>query len=427
MDTLLRVTQRVRRMRAHSTLAHKHLPTGIRMSATVILKSGKEKSLLRRHPWVFSGAIQRIKGKPLDGEVVNVHSAKGDWLAQGSFSSASQIQVRVWSFNQQDSIDQHFFEQRIRTAWHMRQHIIEKHGLTGVRVIAAENDGFPGITIDKFDNVLVCQILTTGGEFFKALIIAALNTVFPNHCIYERSDVAVRKKENLELTTGVLAGNFPDSDILIKENGFTIKVDPITGHKTGFYLDQRDGRAALEPYVKDKTVLNCFCYTGTFGLYALRGGATKVTNVDVSEAALHLAEEHVELNNLPKENAEFVKADVFELLREYQKTGKKFDVIVLDPPKFADNKGQVTRACRGYKDINRLALTLLNPNGYLLTFSCSGLISQDLFQKVVADAALDANREISFVERLHQAADHPTLSSYPEGYYLKGFVCQARA
>lgn len=397
------------------------------MSATVILKSGKEKSLLRRHPWVFSGAIQRIKGKPLDGEVVNVYSTKGDWLAQGSFSSASQIQVRVWSFQQDELINQDFFEQRIRTAWQMRQHTIEKHGLTGVRVIAGENDGFPGITIDKYADVLVCQILTTGGEFFKTQIIAALKVIFPNHCIYERSDVAIRKKEQLELTTGVLAGEFPTTDIVIKENGFDIKVDPVGGHKTGFYLDQRDGRAALEAYCHEKNVLNCFCYTGTFGLYALRGGAAKVTNVDVSEPALALAKQHVEMNNLPIENAEFVKADVFELLREYQKAGKKFDVIVLDPPKFADNKGQVQRACRGYKDINRLALTLLNPNGYLLTFSCSGLITSDLFQKVVADAALDANREISFVQRLHQAADHPTLSSYPEGYYLKGFVCQTRS
>lgn len=396
------------------------------MSATIILKSGKEKSLLRRHPWVFSGAIQRIKGKPLDGEVVNVVSAKGDWLAQGSFSSASQIQVRVWSFNQTDTIDQAFFERRIRTAWQMRQHIIQRNGLTGVRVIAAENDGFPGITIDKYDQVLVCQILSTGGEFFKAQMITALQNVFPEHCIYERSDVAVRKKENLALTTGVLAGEYPSQDIVIQENGFSINVDPMTGHKTGFYLDQRDGRAALEPYVQNKTVLNCFCYTGTFGLYALRGGATKVTNVDVSDAALELAKQHVDMNNLPQDKAEFVKADVFELLREYQKTGRKFDVIVLDPPKFADNKGQVQRACRGYKDINRLALSLLNPNGYLLTFSCSGLINSDLFQKVVADAALDANREISFIERLHQASDHPTLSSYPEGYYLKGFVCQAR-
>jgi len=269
-----------------------------------------------------------------------------------------------------------------------------------------------------------CQLLSAGAERHKGEIVGALMSIFPGSSIYERSDVEVRTKEGLEPIKGALWGNEPTQPVLIDENGFKIEVDIIDGHKTGFYLDQRDSRAALERFSKGKTVLNCFSYTGTFSLYALRGGCEHVTNVDVSQPALDTAKRNVEHNNLDLDKVSFVKQDVFKLLRQYRDEGKQFDTIVMDPPKFADNKAQLTGACRGYKDINMIAMQILKPGGTLLTFSCSGLMEQNLFQKVVADAALDAGKDLLIMERLNQAADHPIAGSYPEGFYLKGLICK---
>lgn len=358
------------------------------------------------------------------GDTVDVFDQKGNWLARGAYSPESQIRVRVWTFNQHEEIDQQFFEQKLASAQSRRDYFTKRDGLTGYRLIAAESDGLPGITIDRYNNIIVCQLLSAGAEFQRFTLVAALQKLYPECAIYERSDVDVRKKEGLELRTGWLTEPLDSTECIIEEHGLKIHVDVEQGHKTGFYLDQRDSRFAAGSYAKDKTVLNCFSYTGTFALHCAAQGAKEVTNVDVSQTALDLAKRNLALNGLEDANVNFVKEDVFKLLRQYREEKKTFDMIILDPPKFVDSKAQLTRACRGYKDINMLAMQLLKPGGLLLTFSCSGLLDASLFQKVVADGALDANKKAYFVERLHQAADHPVGSNYPEGYYLKGLVCQ---
>ncbi|ATD06025.1 methyltransferase domain-containing protein [Pseudoalteromonas piscicida] len=394
------------------------------MTCALYLQPGREKSLNRKHPWVFSKAIKKVKGKPALGDTVKIYSNEGKYLATAAYSPDSQIRARIWTFDESQHIDQAFFEQKLARALAAREYVIAEGGLTGFRLCAAESDGLPGVTIDKFDNYLVCQLLSAGAERHKGEIVMALQSLFPDCHVYERSDVDVRKKEGLDKITGPLAGDAPTAPVLISENGLKIEVDIIGGHKTGFYLDQRDSRAALERFVKDKEVLNCFCYTGTFGLYALRGGCSKVINVDVSQPALDTAKRNVEHNELDLSKAEFVKQDVFKLLRQYRDEGRQFDTIVMDPPKFAESKAQLNGACRGYKDINMIAMQILKPGGTLLTFSCSGLMEQNLFQKVVADAALDAGKELLIMERLNQAADHPIAGNYPEGFYLKGLICK---
>ncbi|WP_394152323.1 class I SAM-dependent methyltransferase [Vibrio maritimus] len=394
------------------------------MAAAIHLVKGRDKSLRRKHPWVFSRGISRVDGSPALGETVDIYAHNGEWLAKAAYSPNSQIRARVWSFKKQD-IDVEFFIQQIQQAQLLREDIIERDGLTGYRLIAAESDGLPGVTIDRYGNFLVCQLLSAGAEYQKETLVQALIHCFPECSIYERSDVSVRKKEGLEERTGVLHGESPDKPVVIEENGVKISVDIINGHKTGFYLDQRDSRFQAQKYVKDKEVLNCFSYTGGFGLYALKGGAKRVINADVSQLALDTAKHNAELNGFTeKKKAVFLNADVFKLLREYRDQGTKFDVVIMDPPKFAESKAQLNGACRGYKDINMLAMQILKPGGTLLTYSCSGLMDGNLFQKIIADAAVDANRSVKFVERFEQAADHPTDTAYPEGFYLKGFACK---
>ncbi|EHU9450755.1 TPA: class I SAM-dependent methyltransferase [Vibrio vulnificus] len=395
------------------------------MSAAIYLVKGREKSVVRRHPWIFSRGIDRVEGNPQLGETVDVYGHDGKWLAKAAYSPESQIRARVWSFEKQD-VNRAFFVKRIQDAQLLREDVIERDGLTGYRLIAAESDGMPGVTIDRYQNFFVCQLLSAGAEHQKQNIVDALIEVFPDCNVYERSDVSVRKKEGLQETIGVLHGEMPPKSVVIEENGVKISVDIVGGHKTGFYLDQRDSRQQAMKYVKDKEVLNCFSYTGGFGLYALKGGAKRVINADVSQPALDTAKFNAELNefDISKKRAVFLNADVFKLLREYRDQGTKFDVVIMDPPKFAESKAQLNGACRGYKDINMLAMQILNPGGTLLTYSCSGLMDQVLFQKIIADAAVDAGRSVKFVERFEQAADHPTDTAYPEGFYLKGFACK---
>lgn len=395
------------------------------MNPSVYLVKGREKSLRRRHPWIFSRGIQRVEGKPSLGQTVDVYDHQGQWLARGAFSPNSQIRVRVWTFEQED-IDVDFFKKRLLQAQGLRDVLAARDGLTGYRLIAAESDGLPGITIDRYGDFLVCQLLSAGAEAQKDNLVEALVALYPACSIYERSDVSVRKKEGLKERTGVLHGEMPPASVVIEENGVKISVDITGGHKTGFYLDQRDSREAAVKYVNGKRVLNCFCYTGGFGLYALKGGAAEVINVDVSQPALDIAKSNAEMNGYDLSKAQFVNADVFKLLREYRDAGELFDVVIMDPPKFAESKAQLTGACRGYKDINMLAMQILKPGGTLLTYSCSGLMDNALFQKIIADAALDANRDVQFIERFEQAADHPIDTAYPEGFYLKGFACHVK-
>ncbi|AMG31591.1 methyltransferase domain-containing protein [Grimontia hollisae] len=395
------------------------------MNPSVYLVKGREKSLRRRHPWIFSRGIQRVEGKPSLGQTVDVYDHQGQWLARGAFSPNSQIRVRVWTFEQEE-INVDFFKKRLQQAQGLRDVLAARDGLTGYRLIAAESDGLPGITIDRYGDFLVCQLLSAGAEAQKDNLVAALVDLYPACSIYERSDVSVRKKEGLKERTGVLHGDMPPASVVIEENGVKISVDITGGHKTGFYLDQRDSREAAVKYVSGKRVLNCFCYTGGFGLYALKGGAAEVINVDVSQPALDIAQSNAEMNGYDLSKAQFVNADVFKLLREYRDAGELFDVVIMDPPKFAESKSQLAGACRGYKDINMLAMQILKPGGTLLTYSCSGLMDNALFQKIIADAALDANRDVQFIERFEQAADHPIDSAYPEGFYLKGFACHVK-
>ena len=394
------------------------------MSARISLNVGREKSLLRKHPWIFSKAINKIKGKPMLGDTVDVFDSKGNWLAKGAYSPESQIRIRIWSFDEHQEIDRDFFFNKLQKAQVRRDWFIAQGKLTGYRLIAGESDGLPGVTIDKYDNFLVCQLLSAGADFHRYTLVSCLKELYPDCHIYERSDVDVRKKEGLEPVTGWLTEPQDSTECVIEEHGIKIHVDVATGHKTGFYLDQRDSRLTAGKFAKDKTILNCFSYTSTFALHCAANNAKEVINVDVSQAALDMGKRNLELNGLADANVSFVKADVFKLLRTYREEKRRFDMIILDPPKFVESKAQLTGACRGYKDINMLAMQLLNPGGILLTFSCSGLMEASLFQKVVADAALDAKRNVYFVERLQQAADHPISSNYPEGYYLKGLVCQ---
>ncbi|WP_111977798.1 class I SAM-dependent rRNA methyltransferase [Algibacillus agarilyticus] len=394
------------------------------MTARIVLNPGRDKSLIRKHPWVFSRAIKEIQGKPERGETVEVVNNKNNFLCLAAYSPDSQITARAWSFNAKDTIDADFFEQKITKALKTRLDIIADES-DAYRLIAAESDGLPGVTIDYYAGTIVAQFLSAGAEFHKANIVTALLNVFPNAPIFERSDVDVRKKEGLHPIKGWLANPQESTKVVITEHGLKIELDIEQGHKTGFYLDQRDSRYATRKYCQGKTVLNCFSYTGAFSLYAKQAGAKSITNVDISANAIALARQNHTLNGFDEKETEFVKADVFKLLRQYKEEGRKFDTIILDPPKFVENKHQLKGACRGYKDINMLAFQLLNEGGTLLSFSCSGLMEESLFQKIIADAALDANRNGIFIEKLGQAKDHPIGLAYPEGYYLKGFVVRA--
>ncbi|MGK2697418.1 23S rRNA (cytosine(1962)-C(5))-methyltransferase RlmI [Serratia surfactantfaciens] len=394
------------------------------MTVRLFLAKGREKSLLRRHPWVFSGAVQRVEGKALSGETIDILDSQGKWLARGAYSPESQIRARVWTFQQDEEINIDFFIRRLQQAQSWRDWVAQRDGLDGYRLIAGESDGMPGITIDRFQNFLVLQLLSAGAEYQRPALLSALQHCYPECSIYDRSDVAVRKKEGLPLAQGPVLGDLPPELLPITEHGMKLLVDIQQGHKTGFYLDQRDSRLAARNYSAGRRVLNCFSYTGAFAVSALMGDCAQVISVDTSQAALDIAKQNVELNKLDLNKAEFVRDDVFQLLRNYRTQGEKFDLIIMDPPKFVENKNQLASACRGYKDINMLALQLLNPGGILLSFSCSGLMPTDLFQKILADAAVDAGRDVQFIEQFRQAADHPVIATYPEGLYLKGFACR---
>jgi 23S rRNA (cytosine1962-C5)-methyltransferase len=392
--------------------------------AFVIVKPKRDKSLLRRHPWVFNGAIAKTRGHLEPGCTVDVVSTRGNWLGRGAHSPRSQISVRIWTFDETEAVDEQFFRNRLERALACRRSLVDQMHLTGYRLVNAESDGLPGVIIDRYGDFLVCQFLTVGAEAWKDTIVDQLGALIPVAGIFERSDSPVRDKEGLARQTGVLAGQEPPATIAFQEGPHRFWVDVRLGHKTGFYLDQRDNRLQMKGFADGAEVLNCFAYTGGFGVAALKAGARHVTNVDMSSAALELSAQNIALNDLDPGRIEHVEADVFKQLRYYRDAARRFDVIVLDPPKFADSRAQVGRASRGYKDINLLAIKLLRAGGHLFTFSCSGLMEPELFQKIVADAALDAGRDAQIIRRLNQAADHPTALNFPEGHYLKGLLCR---
>lgn len=391
---------------------------------SIKLKKGRDKSFNRKHPWIFSGAVDSVKNLNTNGETVDIISGDGKFLGYGSYSSHSQISVRVLSFNPEEKIDRAFFKQRIENAIQFRKQIINYELTNSYRLINAESDSLPGLVVDKYADFIVCQFLSAGAEFWKKEIVEILVDLINPSGIFERSDVEVREKEGLQQSKGILYGKAPEELIEIIENENRFLVDINYGHKTGFYLDQRDNRKLLENFVLGKEVLNCFSYTGGFSIYAIKAGASKVVNVDSSAESLSLAHKIFTLNGIDSSKYENTQDDVFKYLRKLRDTSKQFDVIILDPPKFAESVSQIEKASRGYKDINLLALKLLKKNGVLFTFSCSGHIVPELFNKIIADAAADAGREVHLLKYLTQSPDHTMLTSFPEGLYLKGLVCK---
>ena len=390
--------------------------------STVLLKPGREKSLLRRHPWIFSGAVQQVAGDPAAGETVDLLSSTWQVLARAAYSPTSQIRARVWTFDD-EPVDKEFFRKRIRSAIDARQQLKIETRSNASRLIYAESDGIPGLIVDRYGDVLALQSLTAGSEFWKETIADLLLEETGLSVIYERSDADVRELEGLEPRIGLLRGDLSSFLFPILEHNLKFNINLQSGHKTGSYLDQRENRLRVRELANDKDVLDCFCYTGGFSVNALAGDAKSVLSVDSSAEALVLCRENVALNQLDESRHTALEGDVFQLLRKFRDENRSFDMIILDPPKFAPTAAQAERAARGYKDINLLAFKLLRPGGLLVTFSCSGGVDAGLFQKIVAGSALDAGVEAQIVEHLAQAPDHPISLHFPEGAYLKGLLC----
>ncbi len=386
------------------------------------LKSGRDKSLQRRHPWIFSGAVERVDGEPANGETVLVKSAGGQPVAVAAWSPQSQICARVWSFDCSVFVDGKFFQEKIKQAVALRGSLPAFHHTNALRLVHGESDGLPGLIVDRYADVLVAQFLSAGAEHWREAILDALAEATGCEAIYERSDAEVRQLEGLPPRTGFVRGNREAKRCPIVEHGLNFRVDVAAGQKTGFFLDQRDNRQRVRALAQGREVLDAFCYTGGFSVAALAGGAAGVTAVDSSAPALEVARENVHANSPDPAKISFEQADVFAYQRLLRDRGRCFGLVVLDPPKFAPTAAQVKNASRAYKDINLMALRLLAPGGLLATFSCSGGVSAELFQSIVAGAAADAGVDAKIIERFGPAADHPVALSFPEGDYLKGLL-----
>ena len=390
------------------------------VTGTVILNEGREKSLLRHHPWIFSKAIQKADESLQMGQTVEVVNQAGEFLCYGLYSPNSQIRVRALSFDENVKITDALIASRVKDAISLRKNVFAR-GNDGVRLISSEGDLLPGLIADKYNEFIVISISSCGMERYKNIICQTLKEIFPECSIYERSDTKSRAKEGLPVRKGVVIGTEPDDTIYVREEGQVyIPVDIKNGHKTGAYLDQRLSRIKAGSLSKGASVLNCFSYTGGFGLWALKGGAKRIENVDVSEHALNAAKTGVAFNHLDPGRCKFLKKDVFAYLREQVENGAKYDLVILDPPKFAESAANLKKACRGYQDINRLGLKLVAKGGHLLTFSCSGLVDPALFQKIVADSAIDAGVDVRVLGTLRQDEDHVVSLPCPETFYLKG-------
>jgi 23S rRNA (cytosine1962-C5)-methyltransferase len=391
----------------------------------LLLKPERDRSVRRRHPWLFSGAIARLSDGAEDGGLVDIVSDSGEWLARGYLNRRSQIVARLLTWDGEQTVDDDFWRRRLAQAIAGRAALSADPQTTAFRLVNAESDGLPGLVVDRYGDWLVVQALTLGIERRKEALLGSLVDLLAGvRGVYERSDAEVREKEGLEATTGLLWGDEPPDPVEVLENGYRFLVDIKRGHKTGFYLDQRENRARLPAYSGGAEVLNAFAYTGAFGVYALGGGAARVVNVDTLEGALALARRHVQINDFAGADVAYEAADVFAQLRAYRAAGRQFDLIVLDPPRFALSRSHIKRASRGYKDINWIAFQLLRRGGVLATFSCSGLVSRELFQKIVLGAALDAGRDVQIIAHLSQASDHPVALNFPEAAYLKGLLCR---
>lgn len=394
-----------------------------RSNPAVHLKRGREKSLRRRHPWIFSGAVERVVGDPAPGTTVRVLGHSGEFLAWAAWSPTSQIRLRVWAFDQAATIDSAFIGRRLEQAIDARRAL----GLletSACRLVFSESDELPGLVVDRYGDWLVCQFLSAGVEFWRSAIIAQLERLLAPHGIYERADAAVRRKEGLASGSGVLSGDAPPRRLELTIDRLCQLFDLAHGQKTGAYLDQRSNRLRVASYASGRRVLDAYCYTGGFGLHCLAAGATEANFVDSSSAALESMREAAELNGVAA-RCHSIHGDVAEQMRSLRDAGSRFDLIVLDPPKFVQTAEQLTKGCRAYKDVNRVAFEILSPGGILASFSCSGHVDAGLLQKLIAQAALDAGRDARIVERLGQPPDHPVALNFPEAGYLNGLILHA--
>jgi 23S rRNA (cytosine1962-C5)-methyltransferase len=387
----------------------------------IILKKGKEKAAILRHPWIFSGALDKIKGSPANGEIVAVWSANQEFLAYGYFNDQSRVALRLMEWDQSVTIDEAWYAQRLEKAIASRADILNENTNT-CRLVFSEADLLPGLIVDKYADFLSLQILSAGMENAKQTIINILRSLLNPKGIFDKSDAGARKHENLEPADGLLWGEQPPEFLEVKENGVTYHINIADGQKSGFYCDQRDNREILAAYTKGKTVLDCFCYSGGFTLNSLKAGASHVTSVDSSALAIETLKHNLELNGFSEAMQNSVQSDVNKQLRVFKDENKKFEVVVLDPPKYAPSRSALDRAARAYKDLNRLGMMILEPGGILATFSCSGAVDMETFKQIIAWAALDAGREVQILKQFHQPEDHPIRMSFPEGEYLKGLL-----
>ena len=387
----------------------------------VTLKKGKEKAAVLHHPWIFSGAIDKIKGKPANGEIVTVRSAEKEFLAYAYYNDQSRVALRLLEWDENTAVDKDWYAQKIKNAIASRSHVLDEQTNT-CRLVFSEADFLPGLIVDKYADFLSLQVLSAGIEAVQEDIIAILRQELNPKGIFDKSDAGARKHENLEPVQGLLWGEAPPEFIEVKENGILYHINIADGQKSGFYCDQRDNRQILAAYTKGKTVLDCFCYSGGFTLNSLKAGAAQVTSVDSSALAIETLAHNLELNGFSKDKQSSIQSDVNKQLRVFKEEGKTFDVLVLDPPKYAPSRSALDRAARAYKDLNRLGMHLLKKGGILATFSCSGAVDLETFKQIIAWAALDAGREIQIIKQFHQPEDHPVRISFPEGEYLKGLL-----
>lgn len=385
------------------------------------LKKGKEKAVWQRHPWVFSGALEKVKGSPSNGDVVKVLANDGDFLAYGYFNDQSRVAIRLIEWQEDAKIDRAWYAQKLKNAIDARWHL-QTAQTSALRLVFSEADFLPGLIVDKYADFLSVQILSSGIEQAKPIIIELLVELLQPKGIFDRSDATARTHEGITAENGLLWGQAPEKFIAVKENGIVYNINIAEGQKSGFYCDQRDNRKILADYAKDKKVLDCFCYSGGFTLNALQQGASEVTSVDSSALAIETLKQNIALNGFDANKHTAIQSDVNKQLRAFNETGGKFDIVVLDPPKYAPSRSALDRAARAYKDLNRLGLQLLNKGGLLATFSCSGAMDIDTFKNILAWAALDAGVELQIVKQFCQPEDHPIRTSFPEGEYLKGLL-----
>jgi 23S rRNA (cytosine1962-C5)-methyltransferase len=391
---------------------------------SVKLKKGKEKAVRQMHPWVFSGAIDQIKGNPENGDIIMVNDSNNAFLAYGFFNDKSRVAVRLLEWNQETEIDESWWREKIKTAVKHRDNLNSK-GTNTYRLIFSEADFLPGLIVDRYADFLSVQILTSGIERIKGVILDELQQLLKPKGIFDKSDASARAHEGMNASSGgILMGSEPPEFVSVKENGVLYQVNIAEGQKSGFYCDQRDNRKWVAEYTKGKRVLDCFSYSGGFSLNAISKGAKEVISVDSSALALETLKRNIENNNFTETPHQLIQSDVNKQLRVFREENEKFDVIILDPPKYAPSRSALTKASRAYKDLNRMAMLLLNEGGLLATYSCSGAVDMSMFKQIIAWAALDAGKEVQFIQQFSQAADHPVRSSFPEGEYLKGLLCR---